>query len=258
MLNLGGDKDPSLWGCNYAPAFDPEDTGASGFDDLYEACGDEGYVTLPFHSDHSPNSLPVTAFNCERLSAQDIVILKNHMCNCPKASCLKCKGLAPRSIEPGWMMDDGASNHFTPLKSDFLSYRSFPSPERANTAANPLRILGSGTILIQYELEDKGKMHTKIVRLREVLYVPQISQRILSIGSFLQEGLRIYGDAKKITLYIPGKEIPVMECVPLTGRGTIYWLMAKKAIRGTINKVFKEDYNLMHRRMAHPSKEVLH
>src|SRR5487761_1184924 len=252
-----GDKDPSLWGCNYAPAFDPNDTGASGFDDLYEAAGDEGYVTLPPHTDSSPNSLIVTAFNCERLSAQDIVILTKHMCNCPEASCMKCKGIAPRLIEPGWMMDSGASNHFTPLKSDFISYRSFPSPERANTAANPLKILGFGTVLIQYELEKKGKTHKKLVRLREVLYVPQISQRILSLGSFLREGLRVYGDLEKITLYISGKDIPVMQCVPLTGKGTIYWLMAEKAIRGTINKVFNEDYDLMHRRMGHPSKEVL-
>src|SRR5487761_466946 len=173
-----GDKDPSLWGCNYAPAFDPNDTGASGFDDLYEAAGDEGYVTLPLHTDSSPNSLTVTAFNCERLSEQDIVILKNHICNCPAASCLKCKGLAPHSIEPGWMMDSEASNHFTPLKSDFITYHPFPSPERVNTAANPLNILGSGSVLIQYELERKGKPHTKTVQLREVLYVLQISQRI--------------------------------------------------------------------------------
>ena len=160
-----GNEDPSLWGGNYVPAFDLNDTRASGFNDLYEACGDEGYVTLPLNSDYSPNSLTVTTFNCERLSAQDIVILKNHICNCPKASCLKCKGLAPCSIEPGWMMDSRASNHFTPLKSDFLSYRPFPSPERANTAANPLKILGSGSVLIQYELEKKGKSHEKIVRL---------------------------------------------------------------------------------------------
>src|SRR5487761_1599392 len=45
------DEDPSLWGANYAPAFDPNDTGASGFDDLYEAGGDEGYVTLSSHAD---------------------------------------------------------------------------------------------------------------------------------------------------------------------------------------------------------------
>ena len=225
-----GDKDPSLWEANYAPAFDPNDTGASCFDDLYEAAGDEGYVTLSSHADCSPKSLTVTAFNCEWLSDQDIVVLSKHMCNCPRASCMKCKGIDPRIIEPGWMMDSGASNHFTPLKSDFISYRSFPSPERANTAANPLKILGIGMVLIQYELENKGKTHQKLVRLREVLYVSQISQRILSLGSFLREGLRVYGDAETITLYIPGKDIPVMQCIPLTRRGTIYWLMAKKAI----------------------------
>src|SRR5487761_1270103 len=79
-----GDKDPSLWGCNYAPAFDPNDTDASGIDDFYGDNGDEGLVTLPFHTDSSPNSLLVTAFNCKRLSDQDIVVLSKHMCNCPK------------------------------------------------------------------------------------------------------------------------------------------------------------------------------
>ena len=163
FLPEGEDKDLTLWGCDFAPAFNLNDTSACGIDDFYGDLSNGEYVSLPFHSDSSPDSLSVTTFNYKRLSAQDIVLLSNHMCNCPKASCLKCKGLTPCSIKPEWMMDSGVSNHFTPLKSDFISYCPFSSSERVNTAANPLKILGYGMALIQYELENKGTMHTKLV-----------------------------------------------------------------------------------------------
>ena len=60
-------------------------------------------------------------------------------------------------------------------------YRSFPSPERANTAANPLKILGIGMVLIQYELENKGKMHQKLVQLRDVRFTDFSKNPILRI-----------------------------------------------------------------------------
>src|SRR6266545_2184574 len=89
------------------------------------------------------------------------------------------------------------------------------------------------------------------------MFVPQLTQRILSLGQFLKEGMRIYGNDAMMTLLIPGKNIPVMQCVPRTHQGTIYWLMAESVSHGTIHSIFKEDYDLMHRRFGHPSKEVL-
>ena len=66
-LPEGEDKDPTLWGCDFAPTFNLNDTSAYGIDDFYGDLSNEEYVSLPFHSDSSPDSLSVTAFNCKRL-----------------------------------------------------------------------------------------------------------------------------------------------------------------------------------------------
>jgi hypothetical protein len=146
------------------------------------------------------------------------------------------------------LLDSGASNHFTPLITDLVSYKRFPEKETVWTAGPPIELLGIGTALLEYEIEIKGKNTKKVLRLESVLHVPWITSRILSLGSFLKEGMRVYGDAAAMTLSLPGKKIPVMRCFPLnTGNGTIYFLKAQPALRSSLHSVFKEDFETMHR-----------
>jgi len=95
------------------------------------------------------------------------------------------------------------------------------------------------------------------LRLFPVFHIPQIVACILSLGEFLQQGLHIYGNAASISLIAPGLKNPVLQCIPRIPGDTIFWLQAVSAQVQQLHSVFKEDYNLMHKRFGHPSKEVL-
>src|ERR1700744_4376645 len=82
---------------------------------------------------------------------------------------------------------------------------------------------------------------------------------LLSMGEFFQQGMRVHGDSNQISLWDTIHLF--IQCKPLITGQTLYWLDAtsimvetQSADSATINKV---DYDLMHRRLGHPSKEVL-
>jgi hypothetical protein len=72
-----------------------------------------------------------------------------HVHNCPISGCTKCNGLhAKKSKKPLWILDSGASKHFTFTLSDFLEYIALKHPIKVTTAANPIFIIGEGTVLL--------------------------------------------------------------------------------------------------------------
>jgi hypothetical protein len=52
-----------------------------------------------------------------------------------------------------------------PLISDFISYERFPEKETVWTAGPPIELLGISTALLEYEIEIKGKITKKVLRL---------------------------------------------------------------------------------------------
>ena len=76
---------------------------------------------------------------------------------------------------------------------------------------------------------------------------------------FLQQGMRVTGNSLQISL--SHMNLSFVQCKPLISGQTLYWLDAKTTAieaQSTITpNIYKVDYNLMHRRPKHPSKEVL-
>jgi len=95
-----------------------------------------------------------------------------------------------------WMLDLGTSAHFTPVFSDFIAFTCFKEPLSVNTASSPLAQYGFGTVLLQYLIYNpKGKEITKTLCIHNVIFVPHITQRILSLRDFLTQGMHgVYGD----------------------------------------------------------------
>ena len=176
----------------------------------------------------------------------------------PGSHCTVCKGSGSNLVNPEWMLDSGASAHFTPVFSDFIAFIKFKEPVRVNTAASPLKQLGFGTVLLHTSVKNKkGFKIQKTLQIRDVCFVPHITQRILSLGDFLSQGMRIYGNEHSLNLILPKSLVPVIQCAPMHQGDRLFWLKASSKSPTTLNLVFKEDYELMHRRMGHPSKEVL-
>ena len=128
-----------------------------------------------------------------------------------------------------------------------------------NTASTPIIQFGFGIVLLSYPLfnSKKGIEETKTLHIRDVLFVPHITQRILSLGEFLDQGMHVYGDAHMMTLILPKSLTPVFQCSPLYSGEKLFWLRASSVTPTSLNLVVVEDYELMHRRLGHPSKEVM-
>ncbi len=80
------------------------------------------------------------------------------------------------------------------------------------------------------------------------------------MGVFLQQGLCILGNSQHINLL--DKTKPIVQCKPLLPGQSLYWLDAStvdlfESNDAKASLIYNVDYDLMHCRLGHPSKEVL-
>jgi hypothetical protein len=157
------------------------------------------------------------------------------------------------------MLDSGALVHFTPVFSDFIAFTRFKELLKVNMASTPIIQFAFGTVLLSYSSFNikKGIEETKTLHIRDVLFVPHITQRILSLGEFLDQGRHVYGDTHMMTMILPKSLTPVFQCSPLFLDEKLFWLQASSVTPTSLNLVIIEDYELMHHRLGHPSKEVM-
>ena len=153
-----------------------------------------------------------------------------------------------------WILDSGASLHYTGDINDFVEYVPLEKPIKAATATTTSTdIIGVGTVLMIIE----GSEH--MIRVAPVYFIPDLSSRLLSLGVFLRRsGFTTKGDNQHIAVLQDGQEFITFH--PRNVYSTVYtintYLGAKPSIRAT-EEIFLPDYETYHRRLAHPSKEVL-
>ena len=146
-----------------------------------------------------------------------------------------------------WILDSGDIN-------DFIEYAPLEKPIKAATATTTSTdIIGVGTVLMTIE----GSKHT--IHVAPVYFVPDLSSRLLSLGVFLRRsGFTTKGDNQHIAVLQNGQEF--ITFYPRNVYSTVYtvdtYLGAKPSIRAA-EEIFSPDYETYHRRLAHPSKEVL-
>ena len=92
------------------------------------------------------------------------------------------------STENDWCIDSGASQHMTPSKKGMTDYVTF---------RNPLHVkLADDSVLLAY---GKGNLHLSVldgtekvnITLKDVLYVPKIQKRLLSLPSMTQKDVEV-------------------------------------------------------------------
>ena len=99
-----------------------------------------------------------------------------------------------------WMLDSGCNCHVTPVKSDFMHYHDFPTPEYAKTAGQShlIEIKGHETVYVEHILKNGDK---RTLVLSEVLYVPQVSTRFFTPSAPIKLGHYAKITTKKFYLY---------------------------------------------------------
>jgi len=212
----------------------------------------EEYVSSP---------LTKTLINCPsvhvcKINAAEAVVgkalLSKLTCNHTHNKC-NC-----RTLNRDWMLNSGATVHISPYMANFIDY--IPALVKGNvcTAEGPtdLVVEGSGMVLIQHVFHYKGKLHKELLQLQEVLYIPGVIAHFASLVCLLKEGLCIYGDAAGMNLFIgENNDVPLMRAEPWDSK-MLFWLKAEQPSLNGVESVFTTNYDLMHHRLGHPSKDV--
>lgn len=202
---------------------DAEDAVSLGDDvdeEIAEAAGFyEQYRQVPYSSCYSDitNALPTAACSDrpDYVDLRDPVIVActaNICCHALHyAACASCKGKgkvtsqsAQSSTEyPVWLLDSGASMHFTYSLDDFMEYTQLEEPIPVSTANSSTMVMGFGTIILN--CPDATGQST--VRITPVFYIPDLTSRLLSLGEFLRNGLSVRGDSQHISLHFRSGKI---------------------------------------------------
>ena len=171
--------------------------------------------------------------------------------------CSKTKKKVKGTIE--FLADSGASSSFTPNKSDLSDFSQIDDDalKVKTAAAAVLCIKGKGVMFIMHTLNHKGKIRNVISQI-PVYYIPGLSLRLLSIGSLLNNGMELRGSSSYLMFFIGSK--PLLQFKPHVLGQTLYWLTAQLTPAQSLlamSSVPTVDYDILHRRFAHPSKDVL-
>jgi hypothetical protein len=157
-----------------------------------------------------------------------------------------------------WIIDSGASHHITTKLTDYTSYQPYPEPEIIQTANvhDSLKIHSEGTVFFNTETTN-GQIHT--VRLDNVCYIPNGSNRLLSRGQLCLKGLVEKADSKSTTFSLPTGRV-FLRGFPRNETDMLHWVrstIAHPNVPMAEPSLFLVNYNTWHLRMAHPSKNVL-
>lgn len=93
-----------------------------------------------------------------------------------------CMSLTTNSIPSGWMLDSGASNHYTSNRNCFISFHT-SNPIPVTTAGGTIYGHGRGDIILNLSCGP--------IRITDVIYVPEMSKdtQLISIGQLESKGL---------------------------------------------------------------------
>ncbi|KIM62268.1 hypothetical protein SCLCIDRAFT_25201 [Scleroderma citrinum Foug A] len=127
---------------------------------------------------------------CTLLTHTDTLPL--HVCYTPALyiihdeQCVNCKGKMADSSEMSgtfWLLDSGASCHFTSNLRDFASYQELKHKHFTKTANGVAKIAGIGMVLLWCLDHNTGD--EKVVKLTQVLHMPGTTACLISMGEML-------------------------------------------------------------------------
>ena len=150
-----------------------------------------------------------------------------------------------------WLLESGASAHFTFNFDAFIKYQSYAKPHHSQMANDLAPVLGEGTVLIRF--------NGNVVQLSPTIYMPTCTFQLVSLGTLLKDNC-LYAQSAEGYMHI------IDDCTQCNviifhthGDSTMYWVRAPPVhdiISVSINMI-AINYKLLHRRLGHPSKDVL-
>ena len=168
------------------------------------------------------------------------------------AECAHCKGKQRTNQSDSsmmWMLDSGASMHFTYSIDDFADFHYYKSRRPLHTADGITYMTGEGTVLVPLETGST-------LKLTSVALVPNLTNKLISLGALLQDGLEARASTTDISFFRNDKLVVAFK--PRNLGDTIYVTYSQpKSTRTLVTALEAVDYDTLHRRFAHPSRDVL-
>jgi len=184
---------------------------------------------------------------------------------CDRVLCTTCKGKEVPygcSYNNKWFLDSGASAHFTPFESDFVSITqgNYGCVETANSKT-PLFMVAVGTVFIEHEIIDPKDRTTRtaISKLWPVYCVPGMTMCLLSTGQLLQSGLSIEGTMDGSTFHDSSGDAVLSALPNLWGSiQVVRTCIIKNNVPNPVSLVTRHpNYETIHRRLGHISDEAM-
>ena len=140
-----------------------------------------------------------------------------------------------------WMLDSGASFHFSGDINDFVDYTQMEEEIPLRTANSSAFIKGKGMIILVLSTGEK-------VWIYPVFYVPGLTCKLLSLGMFLQDGFQVIGVAHFIK--VVRNSLPFLTFKLRGERDSIYVIRALAVcdadLHSAVQSIYIIDHEMMH------------
>jgi hypothetical protein len=188
----------------------------------------------------------------------------NNNCSSNLSKCVKCKTQKTQD-KIKIMADSGASNCFTHTQSNLIEFEVLNDNDLVVKTASKtisLKITGKGAWMITHEVTQREKKRSITSCLYPVYYLPGLTHQLMSVGHLLNNGLELRGSSLSLEFSAGPSSTKqlLLQFKPHCPGQNIYWLSARLTSRHAMlamSSVTTVDYDIMHRRFAHPGKDVL-
>ena len=119
--------------------------------------------------------------NIAELNFNKICLQCSHGCDCKTDSTKE------------WLIDSGASEHFTYNINNFVDYEVLKNHSSVKTANSTAEVQGRGTVIIVLTTGE-------VVRISSVYHIPTLSCQLLAMGKFLQSSYTSTGNNRSIRI----------------------------------------------------------
>jgi hypothetical protein len=133
-------------------------------------------------------NLEITVANVNQKLDKDIAVVNNN-----KYNCSPCSHECDHKETKEWLIDSGASAHFTNNINDFVECEELMSQTFVRTANSSAQIMGKGTVILSLSTSE-------VVRISPVYYIPSLNCQLLSMGVFLRAGFTSTGNNMPIRI----------------------------------------------------------
>jgi hypothetical protein len=160
-------------------------------------------------------------------------------------------------------LDSGTSAHFTSEISDFASYEVLPQDDeqiiQTVSKSGTIQKIGKGAVFIKHAVEEDRAIIEHRMCIYPIYHVPEISTRLLSIGTLLLGySNTLSGDTKWIHIVSPMSKM-ILSCRKAFSKDTIYWAYTYIIKPGSVNitTVYVADDQIWHKHLGHLSEDSL-